>query len=410
MALLRILVDGYSPLPNRPELAPGKQRHPAAARNESIQILTRYHDATGTPMTGLFAWVFGLAVIFLVLVVFGGAPWGGSVSGQTNLTSRLPSTRWLFIVQTSASMQRRSEAIQQIAGAMLVAGMNGQMRRGDTLGVWTFNEDLYTGLFPLQEWTPGTSAAIALQVVEFLKSRKYEKGRRFDVFLPGMERVIKDSDFITVVLISDGREKIHHTPFDSQINAVYQAWQLEQERAKMPFVTVLRAQRGRITDYAVTVPPWPLQLPPLPTELLPRKAKEAKTAQPPSPSAPPLIISGKESEPPPAAPVVLNALSPASMATNATASHALVVTPALAPETANPATETGATPPMPVPNAATEPQKPSPHPGHAWVLALGIAGLILAGVALVIVLLLLRRASPSVRVSLPSHSPDREQK
>jgi uncharacterized protein len=54
MALVRILVDGYSLLHNWPELAPGKPRHSAAAREELIHILTRYQDAAGTPVTVIF--------------------------------------------------------------------------------------------------------------------------------------------------------------------------------------------------------------------------------------------------------------------------------------------------------------------------------------------------------------------
>src|SRR6059036_583136 len=51
MALVRILVDGYSLLHNWPELAPGRPRHSAAARDELIQRLSLYRDATGTPIT-----------------------------------------------------------------------------------------------------------------------------------------------------------------------------------------------------------------------------------------------------------------------------------------------------------------------------------------------------------------------
>lgn len=54
MALVRILVDGYSLLHNWPELASGKPRHAAAAREELIHRLTQYHDACGTPITILF--------------------------------------------------------------------------------------------------------------------------------------------------------------------------------------------------------------------------------------------------------------------------------------------------------------------------------------------------------------------
>jgi predicted RNA-binding protein with PIN domain len=54
MALVRILVDGYSLLHSWPELAPGKARHSAAARDELIQRLSVYQDTVGTPITIFF--------------------------------------------------------------------------------------------------------------------------------------------------------------------------------------------------------------------------------------------------------------------------------------------------------------------------------------------------------------------
>ncbi len=54
MALVRILVDGYSLLHNWPQLAPGKPRHCAGARDELIRRLTLYRDAIGTPITIVF--------------------------------------------------------------------------------------------------------------------------------------------------------------------------------------------------------------------------------------------------------------------------------------------------------------------------------------------------------------------
>src|ERR1035441_10284600 len=54
MALVRILVDGYSLLHSWPGLAPGKPRHSAAARDELIRVLTLYQDTAGTPITIFF--------------------------------------------------------------------------------------------------------------------------------------------------------------------------------------------------------------------------------------------------------------------------------------------------------------------------------------------------------------------
>jgi predicted RNA-binding protein with PIN domain len=54
MAMVRILVDGYSLLHSWLELAPGQPRFSAAAREELIRRLTLYQDAIATPITVFF--------------------------------------------------------------------------------------------------------------------------------------------------------------------------------------------------------------------------------------------------------------------------------------------------------------------------------------------------------------------
>lgn len=54
MALVRILVDGYSLLHNWPELAEGAPRHSEAARDALVEMLTQYQDVSGTPITVFF--------------------------------------------------------------------------------------------------------------------------------------------------------------------------------------------------------------------------------------------------------------------------------------------------------------------------------------------------------------------
>jgi predicted RNA-binding protein with PIN domain len=54
MALIRILVDGYSLLHQWPELAEGAPRHSEAARDALVDLLQQYQDASGTPVTVFF--------------------------------------------------------------------------------------------------------------------------------------------------------------------------------------------------------------------------------------------------------------------------------------------------------------------------------------------------------------------
>src|SRR3954454_9621630 len=75
---------------------------------------------------------------------------------QTNLAKpKLPSNRYLLVVDTSHSMGRRSEATLRTVYSLFQYGMRGQIHSGDSVGLWTYNEEVYTGRFPLQTWTVG---------------------------------------------------------------------------------------------------------------------------------------------------------------------------------------------------------------------------------------------------------------
>ena len=54
MALIRILIDGYSQLHTWPELAAGAPRHSERARDALADLLQQYQDACGTPITIFF--------------------------------------------------------------------------------------------------------------------------------------------------------------------------------------------------------------------------------------------------------------------------------------------------------------------------------------------------------------------
>ena len=58
-----------------------------------------------------------------------------------------------------------------------------------------------------------------------------------------------------MILITSGGETMRGTPYDRAINSIHKQSQSQQEKALMPFVTVLRAQAGRITDYKAKAKP-----------------------------------------------------------------------------------------------------------------------------------------------------------
>jgi hypothetical protein len=199
------------------------------------------------------------------------------LQAQTSPTAlSLPAHRCLIIVETSRVMQRRAPGAYAALKALLDSGLKGQLRRSDTISLWTFNEGLHTNRF--EPWSSQTQLAYAVRLSAFRDAAAYEKRASLDKVLPEMERVIRESEMITVILVSTGEELMRGTPFDDRINEVCKQWRDEQRKARMPFVTLLRARNGRFTDWSVTPAPWPVELPPLAAE--PQIIVEDNSAKP----------------------------------------------------------------------------------------------------------------------------------
>ena len=352
----------------------------------------------------------------LGVLLFLGLPGSQQIfSAPAPVTYRTPN-RWLLIVETSRAMQPRAEAVAQIAANLVLSGMNGQVRPGDTLGLWTYNASLHRGEFQLQTWTADNTKAIAESVALFLSRQKFEGRPSRSQLFPAMNGVISNSEFITVILISSGGETFSGTPFDKAINEIHQQWQTRQEKARQPFLTMLRAQSGRIADFEVGRPPGPLEFPPLPLELLvtnpvvqtPPAPKPVETLPPPV--VPNLIVHGKKPEPvaeiisnPPPAVVLPTNLS-VSVELKTNPPTALVISKATneSPAVINPATAA-----LPSGSSTNPPMvtEQSAHSKSFW-----IAGLIAAGAAAGLVWVLVRRSRSQTRVSLITRSLDRDNK
>jgi hypothetical protein len=221
--------------------------------------------------------------------------------GSTNATAGSPPTpegnRFLLILETSKGMQRQGEAALAAIDELLSSGMHGQLQSGDTVGLWTYNEQLYAGRLPAQGWTPQTAKEVRERIVNFIMQQKFEKSGNLEKVLPKVARVVSDSELITVILVSSGEENIAGTPYDNQINEYYKTWRERQRKAFKPFVTVFRGERGKLTRYSVSPVPWPIEIPALPPEraalhLAQNKAVPAPAKKVAPPIGKPLIVTG----------------------------------------------------------------------------------------------------------------------
>jgi hypothetical protein len=203
----------------------------------------------------------GLATLCFVLPA--------SVQAQSTTPNAAPKPqpdRWLLVIDTSDAMGRRARALEGVIGELLVSSMNGQMAAGSQVGIWTYNKDLNTGIVPLQTWNPGQSNRIAGRTAQFIGTLKFQSKSSLDGVMPQLNRVVKDSRRLTVVIFSDGSHKIAGTPYDEALNDAYAAARPDMKNTRMPLVTVLRSEKGKFIGQNVSFAPWPISFPPFEPE------------------------------------------------------------------------------------------------------------------------------------------------
>jgi hypothetical protein len=142
--------------------------------------------------------------------------------------------------------------------------------------------------------------------------------------------LVRDSDYLTVLFLTDGSGKFSGTPFDKEINDSFAAWKAEEEKKQMPFLTILRANKGAFTHHAVVPLPWNWEMPPLPPDLVAawnttKKQIEALTNKPVAAVGQPLIVKGKKPDAPPVNQIATN--TPPLTISNAAPAHTAVTIP-----------------------------------------------------------------------------------
>jgi len=291
-------------------------------------------------------------------------------AGRAQPEPQITDSRFLLIFDTSADMKKRLPALRVEITELMSTSMGGQLHAGDSLGVWTFDQDLRTGQFPLQHWRPEDAVTIASGISLFVDKQRYAKGTRFDALQPLLDQVIHDSGRLTVLIFCDGEDDVKWTPYNAGINRVFQQRLAEQKKTKQPFVLVLRTQLGQYAGCTVNFPPGMVtfpEFPPLPPPPAPTNTPPPAPVVTP-PSRPPLIIIGTKVEtnwPPMAAP------TPPTNPAPVTPTNAVPATPTniVSPMPTNPVTPTNPVV-LPLENSG---------PARNGALAIGGALLIAAG-------------------------------
>lgn len=168
--------------------------------------------------------------------------------------------RFLFVVDMSKGMKPLAAATRQAVFDMIYTGLFEQMKKGDTYGLWTFDSQPHTGIFPMQKWNPDQPLELASNAAKFLKTQDCEGKPRVEPLMQKISAIIGLVKDVTVLVLSDASVELTGTPFDNELKAAYAAYAEERRQANQPFVTVLIAQHGEITSASVHVAGSPILL------------------------------------------------------------------------------------------------------------------------------------------------------
>lgn len=208
-------------------------------------------------------------------------------SGRAQSTTQMGEDRFLFIFDTSSEMKRRQTAVQTEMKQLLATSMGGQLHSGDSIGVWTFGQELNTAKFPEQRWLPADAVTIASDINKFVGKQRFTGNTRFSALQPRLNEIIQHSGRLTVLIFSDGGDDINWTPYDAGINQVFKQRQAEQKNTRQPFVLVFRTQLGQYTGCTMNFPPGMVSIPDFPPPPAPPAPANPPPAAPPTPTNPP---------------------------------------------------------------------------------------------------------------------------
>ena len=296
----------------------------------------------------------GLTVGLAGLLAAGGARADGS---EPN--------RFLLIFETSPVIKKDLPAIHQILGQLFASNLQKEIQTDDDLAVWTVDQTLHTGTFGMASWSPEEAEVYSENLTSFLEHQKYSRRASLAAVQPLLNRVVKSSERLTVIIFCDSGSRHAGTPYDAGVNGIITNAVTRLKGDSSPFILVLRSYHGEYLGCSVNRQ-GPLNFPKFPPPPAPKVAPApapAVTIAPPPLAAP---VTGPVVTPVPALIIVgTNATTNAAAVLKASETVITMAATAAPPIVASapvvnpPATPAPAAPP---PAPAPEPAVPASAP------------------------------------------------
>jgi hypothetical protein len=172
--------------------------------------------------------------------------------------------RYLIVLENSARMDRQRDVALDTVHHLILSGIQGRIRDGDVLGIWTFRQQLKRDQFRALTWSSGRARDAANAVYRTLRDVGFAEEPDLDLAMAGVTAAAQATDQLTVFLVVSGTQQIHGSSFDTEINQVYQQHAAAMRKNQKPFVTVLVIDQGRTVAHATNPGGGQIYIPPIP--------------------------------------------------------------------------------------------------------------------------------------------------
>ncbi|HZI32575.1 MAG TPA: hypothetical protein VFF11_09545, partial [Candidatus Binatia bacterium] len=130
------------------------------------------------------------------------------VSANAVYAQQTQAERWLFVFDLSSQMKQDLPATKAAIDQMLGTSVDGQLHEGDSVGIWTYDQQLHAGQVPLFEWHPARAATISSNLVVYLHRQRYRGNSSLAAMQSFLPQVIAHSERLTTVIFCDGQSQL----------------------------------------------------------------------------------------------------------------------------------------------------------------------------------------------------------
>ncbi len=228
------------------------------------------------------AWQFG--VLLAAILVVAGARADASGPG-----------RFLLVFELSPGVKKNLPLLKQTLDGLFSSNLQRELQDNDDLAVWTVDQDLHPAAFPVATWSPADAQMYSARLKDFLGRQNFSRRASLAAVQPLLNRVVKNSERLTVLIFCDDQSRLLGTPYDSGVNDIIKKASAENKNAPQLFILVLRSYQGGYLggsvnrSGALSFPKFP---PPPKPEPPPIVVKPAPVPVPAAAPIPALIIVG----------------------------------------------------------------------------------------------------------------------